>query len=71
MLKVKVFLGVRAILVNGGLFSYGDAYNICLSAKMHPFHIPVIIVGGTNNLNPMHFFKHELYNEPELIFGKK
>jgi translation initiation factor eIF-2B subunit beta len=74
MLKVKVFLGARAILVNGGLITYGGAYNICLSAKMLPFHIPVIIVGGTTKLTPMHSFKHELYNEylsPDLIFGKK
>jgi len=73
MLKVKVFLGARAILVNGGLITYGGAYNICLSAKMLPFHIPVIIVGGTTKLTPMYSFKHELYNEylsPDLIFGK-
>ena len=73
MLKVKVFLGARAILVNGGLITYGGAYNICLSAKMLPFHIPVIIVGGTTKLTPMYSFKHQLYNEylsPDLIFGK-
>jgi len=73
MLKVKVFLGARAILVNGGLITYGGAYNICLSAKMLSLHVPVIIAGGTTKLTPMYSFKHELYNEylsPDLIFGK-
>ena len=69
--KVKVFLGAKAILVNGGLITYGGAYNICLSASL--FSNPVIIVGGTTKLTPMYSFKHELYNEylsPDLIFGK-
>ena len=69
--KVKVLLGAKAILVNGGLITYGGAYNICLLAKM--FSNPVIIVGGTTKLTPMYSFKHELYNEylsPDLIFGK-
>ena len=73
MLKVKVLLGARAILVNGGLITYGGAYNICLSAKMLSLHVPVIIAGGTIKLTPMYSFKHELYNEylsPDLIFGK-
>ena len=73
MLKVKVFLGARAILSNGGLITYGGAYNICLSAKMLSLHVPVIIAGGTTKLTPMYSFKHELYNEylsPDLIFGK-
>ena len=60
MLKVKVFLGARAILVNGGLITYGGAYNICLSAKMLSLHVPVIIAGGTTKLTPMYSFKHEL-----------
>ena len=69
--KVKVLLGAKAILVNGGLITYGGAYNICLLAKM--FSNPVIIVGGTTKLTPMYSFRHELYNEylsPDLIFGK-
>ena len=69
--KVKVLLGAKAILVNGGLITYGGAYNICLLVKM--FSNPVIIVGGTTKLTPMYSFKHELYNEylsPDLIFGK-
>ena len=69
--KVKVLLGAKGILVNGGLITYGGAYNICLLAKM--FSNPVIIVGGTTKLTPMYSFKHELYNEylsPDLIFGK-
>ena len=69
--KVKVLLGAKAILVNGGLITYGGAYNICLLAKM--FSNPVIIAGGTTKLTPMYSFKHELYNEylsPDLIFGK-
>ena len=71
MTKVKVLIGARAILVNGGLITYGGAYNICLAANM--FSIPVIIAGGTTKLTPMHAFKHDLYNEflsPDLIFGK-
>ena len=71
MPKVKVLLGARAILVNGGLITYGGSYNICLSA--HMFSIPVIIAGGSTKLTPMHSFKHDLYNEhlsPDLIFGK-
>ena len=69
--KVKILLGAKAILVNGGLITYGGAYNICLLAKM--FSNPVIIVGGITKLTPMYSFKHELYNEylsPDLIFGK-
>ena len=69
--KIKVFIGARAFLVNGGLITYGGAYNICLAANM--FSIPVIIVGGTTKLTPMHAFKHDLYNEflsPSLIYGK-
>ena len=69
--KVKVFLGAKAILVNGGLITYGEAYNICLLANK--FSNPVIIVAGTTKLTPMYSFKHELYNEylsPDLIFGK-
>ena len=69
--KVKILLGAKAILVNGGLITYGGAYNICLLAKM--ISNPVIIVGGTTKLTPMYSFKHELYNEylsPDLIFGK-
>ena len=69
--KVKVLIGARAILVNGGLITYGGAYNICLAANM--FSIPVIVAGGSTKLTPMHAFKHELYNEflsPDLIFGK-
>ena len=69
--KVKVLIGGRAILVNGGLITYGGAYNICLAANM--FSIPVIVAGGSTKLTPMHAFKHELYNEflsPDLIFGK-
>ena len=69
--KVKILLGAKAILVNGGLITYGGAYNICLLAKM--FSNPIIIVGGTTKLTPMYSFKHELYNEylsPDLIFGK-
>ena len=69
--KVKILLGAKAILVNGGLITYGGDYNICLLAKM--FSNPVIIVGGTTKLTPMYSFKHELYNEylsPDLIFGK-
>ena len=71
MAKIKVLIGARAILVNGGLITYGGAYNICLAANM--FYIPVIVVGGTTKLTPIHSFKHELYNEylsPDLIFGK-
>ena len=70
--KIKVLIGARAFLVNGGLITYGGAYNICLAANM--FSIPVIIVGGTTKLTPMHAFKHELYNEflsPSLIYGNK
>lgn len=69
--KVKVLIGARAILINGGLFTYGGAYNICLAANM--FSIPVIVAGGSTKLTPMYAFKHELYNEflsPDLIFGK-
>jgi len=69
--KVKVFLGAKAILVNGGLITYGGAYNICLLANK--FSNPVIIVAGTTKLTPMYSFKHEFYNEylsPDLIFGK-
>ena len=69
--KVKVLIGGRAILVNGGLITYGGAYNICLAANM--FSIPVIVAGGTTKLTPMYSFKHQLYNEflsPDLIFGK-
>ena len=69
--KVKVLIGGRAILVNGGLITYGGTYNICLAANM--FSIPVIIAGGSTKLTPMYDFKHELYNEflsPDLIFGK-
>ena len=69
--KVKVFLGAKAILVNGGLIAYGGAYNICLLASM--FSNPVIIAGGATKLTPMYSFKHEFYNEylsPDLIFGK-
>ena len=69
--KVKVLIGGRAILVNGGLITYAGAYNICLAANM--FSIPVIVSGGTTKLTPMYSFKHELYNEflsPDLIFGK-
>ena len=69
--KVKVLIGGRAILVNGGLITYGGAYNICLAANM--FSIPVIVAGGSTKLTPMYDFKHELYNEflsPDLIFGK-
>ena len=69
--KVKVLLGAKGILVNGGLITYGGAYNICLLAKM--FSNPVIIVGGTTKLTPMYSFKHELYNEylsPDLIYKK-
>ncbi len=69
--KVKILLGAKAILVNGGLITYGGAYNICLLAKM--FSNPVIIAGGTTKLTPMYSFKHEVYNEylsPDLIFGK-
>ena len=69
--KVKVLLGAKAILVNGGLITYGGAYNICLLASM--FSNPVIIAGGTTKLTPMYSFKHELYNEylsPDLILGK-
>jgi translation initiation factor eIF-2B subunit beta len=71
MNKVKVLIGARAILVNGGLITYGGAYNICLAANM--FSIPVIIAGGSTKLTPMHAFKHDLYNEflsPDKIFGK-
>ena len=70
--KVKVLIGGRAILVNGGLITYAGAYNISLAANM--FSIPVIVAGGTTKLTPMYAFKHELYNEflsPDLIFGKK
>ena len=70
--KIKVLIGARAFLVNGGLITYGGAYNICLAANM--FSIPVIIVGGTTKLTPMHAFKHELYNEflsPSFIYGNK
>ena len=66
----KIFIGARAFLVNGGLITYGGAYNICLSANM--FSIPVIVVGGTTKLTPMYSFKHESFNEflsPSLIFG--
>ena len=69
--KVKVLLGAKAILVNGGLVTYGGAYNVCLLASM--FSNPVIIAGGTTKLTPMYSFKHELYNEylsPDLILGK-
>ena len=69
--KVKVLIGGRAILVNGGLITYGGTYNICLAANM--FSIPVIVAGGSTKLTPMYDFKHELYNEflsPDLIFGK-
>ena len=69
--KVKVLLGAKAILVNGGLITYGGAYNVCLLASM--FSNPVIIAGGTTKLTPMYSFKHELYNEylsPDLILGK-
>ena len=69
--ELKKLLGAKGILVNGGLITYGGAYNICLLAKM--FSNPVIIVGGTTKLTPMYSFKHELYNEylsPDLIFGK-
>ena len=69
--KVKVLIGGRAILVNGGLITYGGVYNICLAANM--FSIPVIVAGGSTKLTPMYDFKHELYNEflsPDLIFGK-
>jgi translation initiation factor eIF-2B subunit beta len=71
MAKIKVLLGARAILVNGGLITYGGAYNICLAANM--FYVPVIVAGGTTKITPLHSFKHELYNEylsPDLIFGK-
>ena len=69
--NVKVLIGARAILVNGGLITYGGEYNICLAANV--FLIPVIVAGGTTKLTPMHAFKHDLYNEflsPDLIFGK-
>ena len=71
MAKIKVLIGARAIMVNGGLITYSGAYNICLAANM--FYIPVIVVGGTTKITPLHSFKHELYNEylsPDLIFGK-
>ena len=67
----KVIIGARAFLVNGGLITYGSAYNICLAAKL--LSIPVIAVGGTTKLTPMYSFRHDLYNEflsPDLIFGK-
>lgn len=67
----KVLIGARAILVNGGLITYGGAYNTCLAA--YNLSIPVIVAGGTTKLTPMYSFKHELYNEflsPDLIFGK-
>ena len=70
--KIKVLIGARAFLVNGGLITYGGAYNICLAANM--FSIPVIIVGGTTKFTPMYAFKHDLYNEflsPNLIYGNK
>ena len=69
--KVKVFLGAKAILNNGGLIAYGGSYNICLLSSM--FSNPVIIAAGATKLTPMYSFKHELYNEylsPDLIFGK-
>ena len=69
--KVKVFLGAKAILNNGGLITYGGSYNICLLASM--FSNPVIIAAGATKLTPMYSFKHEFYNEylsPDLIFGK-
>ena len=69
--KVKVFLGAKAILNNGGLIAYGGSYNICLLASM--FSNPVIIAAGATKLTPMYSFKHEFYNEylsPDLIFGK-
>lgn len=67
----KILIGGRAFLVNGGLITFAGTYNICLAAKM--FFVPVIVVGGTTKLTPMHAFKHELYNEflsPDLLFGK-
>jgi translation initiation factor eIF-2B subunit beta len=67
----KVIIGARAFLVNGGLITYGSAYNICLAANL--LSIPVIAVGGTTKLTPMYSFRHDLYNEflsPDLIFGK-
>ena len=69
--KVRVFLGAKAILNNGGLIAYGGSYNICLLASM--FSNPVIIAAGATKLTPMYSFKHEFYNEylsPDLIFGK-
>ena len=69
--KVKVFLGAKAILNNGGLIAYGGSYIICLLASM--FSNPVIIAAGATKLTPMYSFKHEFYNEylsPDLIFGK-
>ncbi len=69
--KVKVFLGAKAILNNGGLIAYGGSYNICLLSSM--FSNPVIIAAGATKLTPMYSFKHEFYNEylsPDLIFGK-
>ena len=69
--KVKVFLGAKAILNNGGLIAYGGSYNICLLASM--FSNPVIIAAGATKLTPMYSFKHEFYNEylsPDLILGK-
>ena len=67
----KVIIGARAFLVNGGLITYGSAYNICLAANL--LSIPVIAVGGTTKLTPIYSFRHDLYNEflsPDLIFGK-
>ena len=69
--KVKVFLGAKAILNNGGLIAYGGSYNICLLSSM--FSNPVIIAAGATKLTPMYSLKHEFYNEyisPDLIFGK-
>lgn len=69
--KIKVLIGAKAFLVNGGLITYSGAYNLCLAAKT--LYIPVIVVGGTTKITPLYSFKHELYNDylsPDLIYGK-
>ena len=65
--KVKVVIGGRAILVNGGLITYAGAYNISLATNM--FSIPVIVAGGTIKLKPMYAFKYELYKEFLCLFN--
>ena len=67
----KVFIGTRAIMMNGGLISYNGVYNVCLCAKK--FCIPVIVIGGTFKLTPNFCFGHEIFNEyssPDYILGK-